>query len=70
MGTRTRVLAAALAVATLTATTPEPAVSKTVCGLYCDAMTLACEATFGVWKPQTCEKFHEGCLDGCDVLKK
>ena len=49
---------------------PAEAEAKKICGLYCDAIHKACSASIGLWDYESCEAWHEGCLDGCEVNKK
>ena len=66
---RIGVMGAAMAVMALGPTgAPEAAAAgKTWCMTYCDAIDVACKHSIGLWEPDTCKHWHEGCLDGCRV---
>ena len=62
-----RWIAAALFVAAFAGSPQRAVADKSWCGLYCDAVYGACKASVGLWDRPTCDSFHDGCLDGCEV---
>ena len=43
------------------------AADKTWCMTYCDTVHLGCKKTVGWFDMDACDKWLEGCLDGCKV---
>lgn len=41
--------------------------AKTWCMTYCDTVHLGCRKTVGWFDMEACDRWLEGCLDGCRV---
>jgi ABC-type sugar transport system substrate-binding protein len=43
------------------------AAAKTWCMTYCDAIQLGCRKTVGWFDQDACDRWWDGCMDGCRV---